>query len=112
MRRVFQALILKLCVGDYVVDCAHFVHALCVVFLGEEEDFAGELLTHLACKQRRTVACVEGADGCVGLLELTVLFGSDGQVGYHVQGVAAACSPAGDEGDNDLGHGADEALHF
>ena len=26
--------------------------------------------------------------------------------------MAAACSPAGDEGDNDLGHGADEALHF
>ena len=98
--------------GDDVVDCAHFVHALCVVFLGEEEDFAGELLTHLACEQRRTVACVEGADGCVGLLELAVLFGGDGQVSNYVQGVAAACSPAGDEGDNDLGHGADEALHF
>ena len=36
--------------GDYVVDCT-ISYMRCVVFLGEEEDFAGEkLLTHLACE--------------------------------------------------------------
>ena len=29
-----------------------------------------------------------------------------------MQGVATTRCPAGDEGDNDLGHGADEALHL
>ena len=81
-----QALVLQLGVGNHVVDRAHFVHALGVVFLRQEEDFAGELLTHLAGEQRRTIARVEGADGRIRLLELAVLFGGDGQVGHHVQG--------------------------
>ena len=61
---------------------------------------------------RRAVAAVERADVGVGLLEPRVLAAGDRQVADDVQRVAAAGRPAVDDGDDDLGHGADQPLHL
>ena len=96
-------------VGDDV-DGAHPVHVLGRVGAPKEEDLAGELLADHLREVGRAVAAVEGAHVSVGLLEAGVLSRGDGQVADHVQRVAPAGRPAGDDGDDDLGHGPDEAL--
>ena len=112
MSRIFQTLIFQLCVGHHIVNGTHLVHALCIVLFGEKEYFARKLLPDLPRQKRRTVARVERADSRIGLLKLAVFFGGYGQVRDHVQGMPAARSPPGDQSDNDLGHGTNQALHL
>ena len=78
----------------------------------EEEDLAGALLPDHPREVGAAVAAVEAADVGIRLLERGVLAGGDREVADDVQAVAAAGRPAVDHGDDDLGHGADEALHL
>ena len=96
--------------GTGAVDRAHPDAVLGGVLLAEEEDLAGELLADLAGEVRRPEAAVERADVGVGLLEPRLLGAGDGEVADHVQAVAAARGPAGDDADDDLGHEADQPL--
>src|SRR3546814_14594836 len=64
------------------------------------EDLPGELLADLAGQVGGAEAAVHGGDVEVGLLEAGVLAGGDGEVADHVQRVAAARGPAGDDGDD------------
>src|SRR5690606_9276095 len=77
-----------------------------------EEHLARELLAHLAGEVSAAVARVEGADVGVGLLEAPVLAAGDREVAHDARRVATARRPAGHEGDDDLRHEADEALHL
>ena len=96
--------------GDDGVDRPHGVHLLGVVGPAEGEDLPGELLAHLAGEVGGAEAAVEGADVGVGLLEAGVLGAGQGHVADDVKGVAAAGRPAVDDGDDELGHEADEPL--
>ena len=78
----------------------------------EEEDLAGALLPHHLREVGAAVAAVEAADVGIRLLERGVLARGEGEVADDVQAVAAAGRPAVDHRDDDLGHGADEALHL
>ena len=112
MSRIFQTLIFQLCVGHHIINGTHLIHALCIVLLGEEEDFARKLLPNLPRQKRRTVARVERTNSRIGLLKLAVLFGSNGQIRNHVQGMPATRSPPRDQSDHYLGHGTNQALHL
>src|SRR5690606_21599585 len=94
------------------VHGAHLIGALGVVFVGQEEHLARELLAHLPREVGATVARVERADIRIRLLEMRVLTAGDREVAHDVQRVAAARGPAGHERDDDLRHEADEALHL
>jgi 1,4-dihydroxy-2-naphthoyl-CoA synthase len=52
------------------------------------------------------------SDVGVGLLEPGVLAARHGQVAHDVQGVPATGRPPVHDGDDDLGHGADQPLHL
>ena len=112
MSRVFQTLVLQLCVGHHIVNGTHLVHALRIILFGKEKDFARKLLPNLPRQKRRTVARVERANSRIGLLKLAVLFGGYGQIRNHMQGMPAARSPPGDQSDHNLGHGTNQALHL
>jgi hypothetical protein len=92
------------------VDHAHPVRVLRGVGLAEEEDLAGELLTHLAGEVGGAEPAVEAGHVRVGLLEARVLGRGDRQVRHDVQRVAAACRPPWHHADDDLGHEPDEPL--
>src|SRR5699024_8280159 len=72
--------------------------------------WSGPLLPAHLRQIRRPVAGVVGSDIGIGLLELRMLAGGDRHISHDVQTVPAAGGPAGDDGDDDLRHGADEAL--
>jgi hypothetical protein len=74
------------------------------------EDLPRELLADRLGEVRRPVAAVEGADVGVGLLEAGMLAGGDRQVADDVERMSAAGRPTIDDRDDDLGHGADQAL--
>src|SRR5690606_3147631 len=107
-----QCDLLQVGVWDDGIDHAHGLGIARRVVETQEEDLARLLLTYLAGQVGRPVACVERGDVGVGLLEDGVLLGGDGQVTDHVQAVPAAHRPAGHDGDDDLGHEADEPLHL
>lgn len=46
-------------VRNHRIHSADFIRALCVVFIGEEEDFARKLLSDLSSEICRTVSSVE-----------------------------------------------------
>ena len=97
---------------DDLVDRPPALGLLGGVLAGEEEDLPGALLADLAREVRRAVSRVERADVRVGLHEPRVLARGDGQVGDDVQRVPAPGGPPADDGDHDLGHRPDQALHL
>ena len=99
-------------VGNRLVDCTHRDHVVGAVFIAEEEDLTGKFLADLAGEVGRTEATVEAGDIGVGLLELGVLGARQCEVGHDMQRVPAASSPARNHADDDLGHEADQPLHF
>ena len=98
--------------GDRLIDDAPALGGDGVVGAGQEEDFAGALVSDLAGQERGAVAGVEAADISVGLLEACVLDRGQRQVAHDVEAVTAAGGPARNGGDDGLGHGADEALNL
>src|SRR5262249_30351463 len=80
--------------------------------LSEEEDFARLLLADLPREERRPIAAVEASDVGVRLQKARVLTTRERQIAHDVQAVAAADGPSRDDGDDDLRHEADQALHF
>ena len=86
--------------------------SLRVVRPPQEEDLAGELLPYLPRQVGGPVPAVEAADVSVCLLEARLLGRGQREVADDVQAVAAANCPPRNDGNHDLGHGANESLHF
>src|SRR5699024_12805088 len=97
-------------VVDNYVDSAHIGTLQRRIRAAEEEDLAGPVLPIHLRQRRRPITGVVGSDIGIGLLELRMLAGGDRHISHDVQTVPAAGGPAGDDGDDDLRHGADEAL--
>jgi hypothetical protein len=99
-------------VGHHGVDRPHPVGVGGGVRVAEEEDLPGQLLADLAGEVGGSVSPVEAGHVGVGLLEPGVLGAGEGQVGDDVQTVPSPGRPPGHDGDDDLRHEADQALHL
>ncbi len=99
-------------VVDDRIDHAHAVRVFSGIFITKKKDLACEFLADLTREVSAAEAAVEACDVCVGLFELGVLTRRDREVTHHMQAVAAACGPAGDDADDDLAHETNQALHF
>ena len=82
------------------IDHAHVARLLRRVVEAEEEDLSSPLLTHLASKERRSVAAVEAGDIGVGLLEDRMLSRCHREIAHDVEAVAATNGPPGYDGDH------------
>ncbi len=97
---------------DDSVDHPHLVGILCRVRTTEEEHFSRTLLADLTGEERRAITSVEGGDIGIGLLEHGVFAGGEREIAHDVQAVAAADGPPGNDGNDNLGHEPDQALHL
>ena len=89
------------------IDRAHRMHVLGGVGAAQEEDLPGELLADHLGEIGAAVTAVEGSHVSIGLLEPRMISGGERQIADHVERMAPARGPAGDDGDDDLGHETD-----
>src|ERR1019366_2161828 len=91
---------------------AHPVGLLGAVFESEKEDLPSPLLAHHPGEVGGPESAVKAGHVSVGLLEAGLLTAGDGQVAHHMEAVAAAGGPTGDDADHDLRHESDQPLHL
>ena len=98
--------------GHHGIDHAHGRSVVGGMVLAQKEDFSRLFLTDHFREVRRAVTTVEAGNIGVGLLEDRVLAARNGEVAHDVQTVSAANRPARHDGNDNLGHKADESLDF
>ena len=96
--------------GNGLVNDAPALRGISVIAPGKEENLTCTLIACLAREQRRAITGIKRTNICIGLHERGMLTRSNREIAHNIQAVAATSCPTGNRCNNDLRHGADQAL--
>ena len=96
--------------GNGLVNDAPALRSIGVIAPGKEENLTCTLITRLAREQCRSITGIKRTNIRISLHECGMLARSNREIAHNIQAVSATSRPTGNRRNNDLRHGADQAL--